>query len=258
MQMAGNTILITGGSSGIGRALAEAFHKLGNQVIIAGRRKALLDSVSVQNSGMKSTVLDVQDSANLNDFTAQIAKDFPSLNVLINNAGIMRPENLNRVPADLTDAEAIIETNLLAPIRLTASLLPLLKKQPRSTIMTVSSGLAFLPMAITPTYCATKAAIHSYTQSLRYQLKDTGVEVLELIPPYVATDLMGARQANDPRAMPLAEFIAEVMQILQTRPEAKEICVKRVYPLRFTAEQGQAKYEDQFLGFNNSVGAAAS
>jgi uncharacterized oxidoreductase len=258
MQMTRNTILITGGTSGIGRALAEAFHKLGNQVIVAGRRKALLDSVTAANPGMKSAVLDVQDSAKLNDFTAQIAEAFPSLNVLINNAGIMRLENLNKIRADLTDAEAIIETNLLAPMRLTASLLPLLKKQPRSTIMTVSSGLAFLPMAVTPTYCATKAAIHSYTQSLRYQLKDTAVEVLELVPPYVATELMGARQTNDPRAMPLAEFVTEVMEILQTQPEAKEICVKRVYPLRFAAEQGQAKYEEQFLGFNNSVAAAAS
>jgi uncharacterized oxidoreductase len=169
MQMAGNTILITGGTSGIGRALAEAFHKLGNQVIIAGRRKALLDSITTQNPGMRSTVLDLQDSAKLKAFAAQITEDFPSLNVLINNAGIARPENLNKTPANLTDAEAIIETNLLAPLRLTASLLPLLKKQPRSTIMMVSSGLAFLPLAMTPTYCATKAAIHSYTQSLRYR-----------------------------------------------------------------------------------------
>jgi uncharacterized oxidoreductase len=258
MQMTRNTILITGGTSGIGRALAEAFHKLGSQVIIAGRRKALLDSITTQNPGMRSTVLDVQDSAKLKTFAAQITEDFPSLNVLINNAGIARPENLNKTPADLTDAEAIIETNLLAPLRLTASLLPLLKKQPRSTIMMVSSGLAFLPLAMTPTYCATKAAIHSYTQSLRYQLKDTAVEVLELVPPYVATELGGAHQASDPRAMPLAEFTAEVMEILQTQPEAKEICVKRVYPLRFAAEQGRAKYEEQFLGFNNSVAAAAS
>lgn len=206
---------------------------------------------------MKSAVLDVRDSAKLRTFTAQIAEDFPSLNVLINNAGIMRAENLNKIPADLSDAEAIIETNLLAPIRSTTALLPVLKKQSRSTIINVSSGLAFLPLAMTPTYCATKAAIHSYTQSLRYQLKDTRVDVLELIPPYVATELMGPRGTTDPRAMPLADFVSEVIEILRTQPQAKEICVKRVYPLRFAAEQGQAKYEEQFLGFNNSVAAAS-
>jgi uncharacterized oxidoreductase len=258
MQMGSNTILVTGGGSGIGRALAEAFHKLGNHVIIAGRRKALLDSVVAENPGMKSAIVDVQDSAKLKAFAAQIAEKFPSLNVLINNAGILKAENLNKTPADLTDAEAIIETNLLGPIRLTASLLPLLKKQTRSTVMTVSSGLAFLPLAMAPTYCATKAAIHSYTESLRYQLKDTAVEVLELVPPYVATELGGAHQAKDPHAMPLVEFITEVMEILQTQPKAKEICVKRVYPLRFAAEQGQTKYEEQFRSFNESVTFATS
>ena len=258
MQMTGNTILITGGGSGIGRALAEAFHKLGNQVIIAGRRKALLDAVTGENPGMKSAVLDVQDPAKLRAFTTEIAAKFPALNVLINNAGIMKPENLNKEPVDVADAEATIVTNLLAPIRLTASLLPLLKKQSHSTVMTVSSGLAFVPMALTPTYCATKAAIHSYTQSLRYQLRNTTIEVLELVPPYVATELMGTYQLKDPRAMPLAEFITEVMEILKTHPEAKEICVKRVYPLRFAAEQGQSKYDEQFRGFNDSVAAAAS
>src|ERR1700731_1768907 len=220
MQMTRNTILITGGTSGIGRALAEAFHKLGNQVIIAGRRKALLGSVTAANPGMKSAVLNVQDSAKLKAFAAQITEDFPSLNVLINNAGIARPENLSKTPADLTDAEAIIETNLLAPLRLTASLLPLLKKQPRSTIMMVSSGLAFLPLAMTPTYCATKAAIHSYTQSLRYQLRGTSVQVFEIIPPYVQTELMGPSQVSDPKAMPLEDFIAETLNILKTSPEA--------------------------------------
>ena len=122
--------------------------------------------------------------------------------------------------------------------------------------MTVSSGLAFVPMAMTPTYCATKAAIHSYTQSLRYQLKGTSVEVLELVPPYVQTRLMGDHQANDPRAMPLAEFIAEVMDILKTQPEAREICVKKVYPLRFAASEGQEKYEQTFQGFNDALATA--
>jgi uncharacterized oxidoreductase len=132
-------------------------------------------------------------------------------------------------------------------------LLPSLRKQPRATIMTVSSGLAFVPFAPTPTYCATKAAIHSYTQSLRYQLKATKVEVIEIIPPYVQTTLTGDQQANDPRAMPLGEFINEVMSILKSQPDAKEICVKRVYPLRFAAEQGQEKYENFFTQFNDTM-----
>jgi uncharacterized oxidoreductase len=110
-----------------------------------------------------------------------------------------------------------------------------------------------MPMAMTPTYCATKAAIHSWTQSLRYQLRETKVEVLELIPPYVQTELQGQRQATDPRAMPLADFIAEAMQILRTQPDAKEILVQRVYPLRFAAEKGQGAYDEFFTTLNDRM-----
>src|SRR3979411_863158 len=253
MKMTENTILITGGGSGIGRGLAEAFHRLGNQVVIAGRGKKALDETTAANPGMKSLTLDVSDPKSIQSFAAQGTKDYPSLNVLINNAGIMQPENLLEAPNYLSDAEAIVTTNLLGPIRLTAALLPMLRKQPRATIMNVSSGLAFVPLAMTPTYCATKAAIHSYTQSLPYQLKATKVEVVELIPPYVQTTLMGDQQAKDPNAMPLNEFVTEVMSILKTQPDAKEICVKRVYPLRFAAEQGQQKYEEFFEQFNDSM-----
>ena len=228
MKTTDNTILITGGGSGIGRALAEAFHRLGNQVIIAGRGQKALDETTAANPGMKSLTLNVSDPRSIQSFAAQLAKDYPSLNVLINNAGIMQPEDLLEKPDDLSTAEKTITTNLLGPIRLTAALLPSLRKQPRATIMNVSSGLAFVPLAMTPTYCATKAAIHSYTQSLRYQLKSTKVEVIELIPPYVQTTLMGDQQANDPNAMPLDEFIDEVMSILQSQPDAKEVCVKKV------------------------------
>ena len=122
-------------------------------------------------------------------------------------------------------------------------------------MINVSSGLAFVPMAMTPTYCATKAAVHSYTQSPRYQLKETAAEVLELIPPYVATKLMGDTQANDPRAMPWDEFIAEVMDILETQPTATEICVKKVNPLRFAGDGGHEKYEQTFLNFNDAMAA---
>ncbi len=250
MNRTDNTILITGGGSGIGRGLAEAFHKLGNQVIIAGRRQAALDEVTAANAGMRSAVLDIEDPAGVREFASKMTHDFPALNVVVHNAGVMRTENLLSQPADLADAEAMIATNLLGPIRLTAALLPHLQRQSRSTIMTVSSGLAFVPMAITPTYCATKAAVHSYTQSLRHQLKGTTTEVIEIIPPYVQTHLMGAHQAEDPRAMPLAEYIAEVMSILTTQPSVTEVVVERCKPLRFAAEEG--KFDAMFQMLNPS------
>jgi len=253
MKTTGNTILITGGGSGIGRGLAEAFHALGNQVIIAGRRKQALDATTAANPGMASLTLDIEDPANIRSFAARVAKLYPALNVLINNAGIMRIEKLHGQQDHLADAEAIVATNLLGPIRLTAALLPLLQKQPHSVIMNVSSGLAFVPMAPTPTYCASKAAIHSYTQSLRYQLQASTTEVLELIPPYVATYLLDG--ASDPRAMPLDQFIAEVMEILKTQPTAAEICVERVKPLRFAAESGH--YDSVLRGLNEAMASAS-
>lgn len=246
MQTSGNTILITGGGSGIGRGLAEQFQALGNQVIIAGRRREALDETTAANPGMKSLQFDVQDPGSIRDFARKVVVDFPALNVLINNAGIMRPEKLLAQQPDLADAEATVATNLLGPIRLTAALLPHLQKQAHATIINVSSGLAFMPLVITPTYCATKAAIHSYTQSLRYQLRNTSVEVLELVPPYVQTDLMDG--AKDPRAMPLKDYIAEVMAILKQQPTPAEICVEHVKGLRFAAESG--KYEQIFNGLN--------
>ncbi len=253
MKITGNTILITGGASGIGRGLAKAFHALGNHVIIAGRRKQALDETTAANPGMTSLTLDIQDPASIRSFAAQLAAHYPALNVLINNAGIMRVEKLQAQQDDLADAEATIATNLLGPIRLTAALLPLLQKQPHSAIMNVSSGLAFVPLAPTPTYCATKAAIHAYTQSLRYQLHASSTEVLELVPPYVATDLMNG--ASDPRAMPLDKFIAEVMKILRTQPTAAEICVEKVKPLRFAAESGH--YDSVFKGLNEALANAS-
>ena len=253
MQTTGNTILITGGSSGIGRALAEAFHKLGNHVIVAGRRKALLDEVIAANPGMSASVLDVQSIGSLRAFAASIVHQHPKLNVLINNAGIMKTEKLGDGSDNAATIDSIIQTNLTAPLHLTAALLPHFRKHPHAAIMTVTSGLAFVPLAITPTYCATKAAIHSWTQSLRYQLRNTAIDVLELAPPYVQTELLGPHQVSDPRAMPLADFIAEVMQILTTRPEEKEILVQRVYPLRFAEEKGHAAYEEFFKTFNDSM-----
>ena len=249
MNITGNTILITGGGSGIGRALAEAFHAEGNKVIIAGRRKDVLEATVAANPGMESALLDIDSSAAIRSFAEGIKRDWPGLNVVIHNAGIMRAEAVRE--ARLDDAEAMITTNLLGPIRLNAALLPLLEKQPKATVITVSSGLAFLPLASTPTYSATKAAIHSYSQSLRYQLRKTGIEVLELAPPYVQTELMGPGQASDPRAMPLAAFIAEVMEIIRTQPEATEICVENVRMLRNAEANGN--YAAFFTQFNDAL-----
>jgi len=249
MKLTGNTLLITGGGSGIGRGLAEAFLKLGNKVIIAGRRQSALEQTAAANPGLLWLPLNIDDPADIKAFAAKVAAEFPDLNVLVNNAGIMRRENLLAQQADLADAMATISTNLLGPIRLTAAILPLLRRQPQSAVMNVTSGLAFVPLVPTPTYCATKAALHSYTQSLRYQLKNTTTQVLELIPPYVATDLLDG--AADPRAMPLDKFIAEVMEIIRTQPHATEICVENVKRLRFAAESGA--YETVFQGFNDAM-----
>jgi uncharacterized oxidoreductase len=251
MQISGNTILITGGGSGIGRALAEAFHRRGNKVIVAGRRQSALDAVREANPGIETATLDLTDPQDIARFAAQIARDYPTLNALLNNAGIMQPEDWRAADVNTSIAEATIATNLLAPIRLTAALLPLLRKQAKSTVLTVSSGLAFLPLAITPTYSATKAAIHSFSESLRYQFKGTNMDVVEIAPPYVQTELMGEQQASDPNAMPLTEYIDEVMSILESQPDAHEVLVKRVLPLRFAAEQGRERYAKQFAGLND-------
>lgn len=252
MQTTGNTVLITGGGSGIGRGLAEAFHRLGNKVIVSGRRRGALDQTLSANPGMDAVVFDIQEKSEIRLLAAEVAERHPALNVLINNAGIMRVEKLTTQPQDLADAEAIVATNLLGPIRLTAALLPLLQKQPHSAILNVSSGLAFVPMAMTPTYCATKAAIHSYTQSLRYQLRETSTEVIEIIPPYVATELLDG--AGDARAMPLQQYIDQTMQFLTTQPTPEEICVENVKRLRFAAENG--KYKETFEGMNGAWAAA--
>lgn len=251
MNMKDNTILITGGASGIGRALAESFHRLGNQVIISGRRQGALDEVTAANPGMQSLRLDIADAADVTVFAAQIAALYPKLNVLINNAGIMQPEDIATAPDYLDIAEQTIATNLLGPIRLTAALLPHLRAQPHAAVLTVSSGLAFVPMAATPTYSATKAAIHSYSMALRHQLRDTSIQVIEIVPPYVQTELLGAHQAHDPAAMPLTDFITEVLQLLSDDATITEVVVGRCAPLRFAAENG--KMEVMFQAINGAA-----
>ena len=236
MKLTHNTILITGGGSGIGRGLAEAFYALGNKVIIAGRRQQALEETTDANPGMASVTLDIDDPEAVQSFADEVTDFHPELNVLINNAGIMRPENL-KAP-NVADAEDIITTNLLGPVRLTSALLPHLQKQSSAAIINVSSGLAFVPFPATPTYSATKAALHSYTVSLRVHLQGTPVEVIEIIPPAVATDLTPGRSTNDPRMMSVEDYITETMQILKTVPTPAEINVERVKFLRFAEATG--------------------
>ncbi|MCA9234180.1 MAG: SDR family oxidoreductase [Planctomycetales bacterium] len=249
METSNNTILITGGGSGIGRALAETFHALGNQVVIAGRSLAKLEDVCDANPGMEPLELDVTNPADIRRAGEELGQRFPMLNVLVNNAGIMQLEDVTTGETDV--AEATVATNLLGPIRLTTTLLPILQMQPQSTIVNVSSGLAFVPLAATPTYCATKAAIHSYSVSLRRQLRDTNIQVVELVPPYVQTHLMGDQQAQDERAMPLADFIAEVMEIVTTQGSVEEIVVKQCEPLRYASERGN--FSETFQRLNDSM-----
>jgi uncharacterized oxidoreductase len=228
MQLTGNTILVTGGGTGIGRGLATALHRLGNRVVIAGRRRAPLQAVVSANPGMQYLQLDQGDSDDIRRFTVELTDRFPDLDVVINNAGVSHVEDLTT--GDTARAQAIVEVNLLGPIRLTSALLPALVSRPRAAILNVTSGLAFAPNASMPTYCATKAALHSYTQSLRFQLRDTAVQVIEIIPPRVQTELADGLGLDPDTLMPLNSYVAETMSLLQTQPQADEIVVEVVKP----------------------------
>jgi uncharacterized oxidoreductase len=243
VKLTGNTIFVTGGGSGIGRALAEALHKLGNQVIISGRRAGALKATTDANPGMQSVELDVTSVESIRAVAAKLITEHPKLNVLVNCAGIMKPDGVHGEVDDALVA-SIVTTNLLGPVRVTSAFIEHLKAQESATVINVSSGLAFVPLAMTAVYSATKAAIHSYTQSLRFLLKTSSVKVLELAPPYVQTELMGAEMAIDPRAMPLADFIDETMKVLGT--DVDEILVERVMPLRNNPGANEAAFVNKF------------
>jgi uncharacterized oxidoreductase len=221
MKLMGNTIFITGGGSGIGRGLAEAFHKCGNKVIISGRRRTHLDEVVKANPGMAAVELDVTDPASIDRVATRLIADHPNLNVLFNNAGIMMPDQAAGRMDDKLMVD-IITTNLMGPIRMTSALVEHLKGKKDAAIVYTSSVLGFVPMSPTAVYSATKAAIHSYALSQRFLLKGAGIRVLEMAPPWVRTDLMNSREAEE--AMPLDQFITETMAAFGT--DADEILVE--------------------------------
>lgn len=236
MNKSGNTILITGGGSGIGAALAQRFHDLGNTVIVAGRRQDALDATIAGRTNMHALTLDVESEAGITDFADRLLAAHPDVNVLINNAGIMRFEALDH-SRDLADAEATITTNLLGPIRVTNALIDHLAAKSGAAIVNVTSGLAFVPLVMTPTYNATKAAIHSYTVSLRTALEGK-VEVIELAPPAVQTGLTPGQETLE-GYQPLNEFIDEVMALFAQTPTPSEILVQRVKFLRNAEAEGR-------------------
>lgn len=245
MNMTGNTIFITGGTSGIGRAIAEAFHRLGNQVIISGRRKALLDEVTRANLGMQGIELDVQDPSQIKAVAAKLVADYPKLNVLFNNAGIMPFDD---AAGDVDEASilATVNTNLLGPVRMTAALLPHLKQQANAVVIHNSSVLAFVPIATNAFYSATKSAMHSYTLSQRFSLRQSGVKVIEVAPPWVDTDLIF--KSGDARAMPLADFVADTMKGLASGKD--EVYVDAIQALR--DNPGSSEHE-LVNAFNQSI-----
>jgi uncharacterized oxidoreductase len=255
MKMQSNTIFITGGGAGIGRGLAEAFHKLGNQVIIAGRREEMLKKTCAANPGMSYLPMDIADAASIRSGAAQVTSRYPQLNCVINNAGIQRVHDFARGDAvndELVEQE--IDTNLLGMIRVSAALLPHLQKTENATLVNVSSALGLVPLSRFPVYCATKAAVHSFCLSIRHQLRGTGVKVVEIIPPYVATDLGrthrssggGGPAAGSPAPMPLEEYIAALMEELARGPEEAAIGTAK----RLLAASSNEAVRNIFAGMN--------
>jgi uncharacterized oxidoreductase len=240
MKLSDNTIFVTGGGSGIGRGLAEAFHKLDNQVIISGRRRGHLDEVIAANPRIAAIELDITDRTSIDKAATQLT-DYPSLNVLFNNAGIMLPD---QAAGQIDDKLLVntVTTNLMGPIRMSSALIGHLKQQNDAVIAYTSSILGFVPLVFTAVYSATKAAVHSYALSQRFLLKNRGVRVLEIAPPWVRTDLMNSREAE--QATPLDQFIAEAMAVFAT--DADEILVESAKPLRANVGPNEQGLVDAF------------
>ncbi|MEP7022963.1 MAG: SDR family NAD(P)-dependent oxidoreductase [Actinomycetota bacterium] len=237
MNISGNTIFIPGSTSGIGLALALALQARGNTVIVGGRRTELLDQIAADHPGIAAVQVDTADAASIETAAQEVLAKHPDLNVLITMAGIMRIEDWRQPESFLASAESVVTTNVLGPVRLIAAFTQHLQAQPAAAIVTVSSGLAFTPLAVTPSYNASKAAIHMLTESLRLQLAGTSVQVIELEPPSVRTGLLPGQEDSE-FAMPLDEFVAEVISLLESQPAAKEIQVERVKFLRYGEARG--------------------
>jgi uncharacterized oxidoreductase len=249
MNISGNTIFIPGSTSGIGLALALALQARGNTVIVGGRRADLLGQIAAEHPGLDTVVIDTADAGSIAAAAAQVLDRHPDLNVLIPMAGIMRVEDWRKPESFLASAESVLTTNVLGPVRLIAAFIEHLRSRPDATIITVSSGLAFTPLGATPSYNASKAAIHMLSESIRLQLADTTVRVVELEPPSVRTGLLPGQEDNEV-AMPLDEFIAEVMTLLESQPDAREIQVERVKFLRYGEARGD--YDQVVAVLNNS------
>ncbi|MCW3839141.1 SDR family NAD(P)-dependent oxidoreductase [Micromonospora yasonensis] len=237
MNISGNTIFIPGSTSGIGLALALELQAKGNTVIIGGRRTELLDTIAAEHPGLDTAQIDTADAGSIASAAKEVLAKHPDLNVLVTMAGIMRIEDWHQPESFLASAESIITTNVLGPIRLIAAFIEHLRAQPDATIMTVSSGLAFAPLKVTPSYNASKAAIHLLSESIRLQLADTTVKVVELEPPAVRTSLLPGQESSE-FAMPLDEFVAEVVALIDSQPDATEIQVERVKFLRYGEARG--------------------
>jgi short-subunit dehydrogenase involved in D-alanine esterification of teichoic acids len=237
MNISGNTVFIPGSTSGIGLALALALQARGNTVIVGGRRAAELERIAAQHPGLDTVEIDTTDPASIASAAKEVLARHPDLNVLIPMAGIMRVEDWRQPDSFLASAEEVVTTNLLGPIRLMAAFIEHLRAQPAATIITVSSGLGFTPLAATPSYNASKAAIHMLTESVRLQLAGTSVQVIELVPPSVRTSLLPGQEDSEV-AMPLDDFITEAAGLLATQPDAKEIQVERVKFLRYGEARG--------------------
>ena len=237
MNISGNTVFIPGATSGIGLALALELRAKGNTVVIGGRRTDLLERIAAEHPGLGTVEIDTADPASIDAAAKRVLADHPDLNVVIAMAGIMRIEDWHKAEGFLAAAESVVTTNVLGPIRLIGAFVEHLQTRPDATIVTVSSGLAFAPWALTASYNASKAAIHMLSESIRLQLADTTVKVVELVPPAVRTSLLPGQEDME-AALPLDEFVAEALSLFEAQPDAKEIQVEAVKLLRYGEARG--------------------